>query len=117
MFCKKCGKEIKDGELFCPSCGHKVGEDVKEVSSNNGSKFGWGLLGFFIPLAGLILFIVWFNDAENKLKGKAAGIGALISTCSSLLISVIWYVIRIIIIIGAAANRPEFSSLLSLFII
>ena len=24
MFCKKCGKELKDGVLFCTSCGQKV---------------------------------------------------------------------------------------------
>lgn len=24
MFCKKCGKKIKDGILFCPHCGQKV---------------------------------------------------------------------------------------------
>ncbi len=24
MFCKKCGKELKDGALFCTSCGQKV---------------------------------------------------------------------------------------------
>ena len=24
MFCKKCGKQIKDGMLFCSSCGTKV---------------------------------------------------------------------------------------------
>lgn len=24
MFCKNCGKELKDGALFCTGCGHKV---------------------------------------------------------------------------------------------
>ena len=41
-----------------------------------GSKFGWGVLGFFIPLVGLILFLVWKND--KKKAAKASGIGALI---------------------------------------
>ena len=24
MFCRKCGKQIKDGILFCPYCGQKI---------------------------------------------------------------------------------------------
>lgn len=27
MYCKNCGKEIKDGSLFCTSCGAKIEED------------------------------------------------------------------------------------------
>lgn len=30
MFCKKCGKELKDGAKFCPYCGTKVEEKPKE---------------------------------------------------------------------------------------
>ena len=29
-----------------------------EVTTETGSKFGWGVLGFFFPLVGLILFLV-----------------------------------------------------------
>lgn len=29
MKCKKCGKEIQDGQKFCPSCGSKVKEDSR----------------------------------------------------------------------------------------
>ena len=31
MFCKNCGKQLKDNAKFCNECGHKVGEDVTEV--------------------------------------------------------------------------------------
>ena len=41
------------------------------------STAGWAVLGFFFPLVGLILFLVW-NTVENKAKGKSAGKGALI---------------------------------------
>lgn len=45
------------------------------VDDNGG--FLWGLLGFCIPLVGLILFLVW-KDTKPK-SSKAAGIGALVS--------------------------------------
>ncbi len=44
--------------------------EVKKAS------FGWAVLGFFIPLIGIILFAVW-NKTEPE-KAKNAGIGALV---------------------------------------
>lgn len=44
MFCKKCGNQLKEGELFCPNCGQKkeeVNESVvinKEVVNSDNSK-------------------------------------------------------------------------------
>ena len=40
-------------------------------------RFGWGLLGFLLPLVGLILFLVWKKDkpANAKIAGKGALIG------------------------------------------
>ena len=29
MFCEQCGTELKEGGLFCISCGHKQGEPVR----------------------------------------------------------------------------------------
>ena len=37
---------------------------------------GWGILGFFIPIVGLILYIVWYKTKPKC--AKQAGIGALI---------------------------------------
>jgi peptidyl-prolyl cis-trans isomerase B (cyclophilin B) len=38
--------------------------------------FGWGVLGFFIPIVGLVLFLVW-RQAKPK-TAKAVGVGALV---------------------------------------
>lgn len=67
------------------------------------STFGWGVLGFFIPLVGLILFLVWKQPMDAP-KGKTAGIGALIGVGA-------WILFYIIIIaIGAAigASQPGY---------
>lgn len=55
------------------------------VVDNGG--FGWGFLGFLIPLVGLILFLVW-KDTKPK-TAKAAGIGALVSVILSVVLSII----------------------------
>jgi len=49
--------------------------------------FGWAVLGFFVPLAGLILWIVW--KTERPLSAKKAGIGALVSVLASVVLTII----------------------------
>lgn len=49
---------------------------VTTSETKEGSSFGWGVLGFFIPIVGLILFLVWMKTKTKA--SKAAGIGALI---------------------------------------
>ena len=51
--------------------------------SNDSGSFGWAVLGFFIPLVGLILWLVW-KDTKPK-SAKMAGIGALVGVGISLL--------------------------------
>ena len=61
------------------------GSDVHGgIDSGN---IGWGVLGCCIPLAGLILFLVW-KDQKPK-TAKMAGIGALISVAGGIIIYVL----------------------------
>ena len=80
-FCEKCGKELKEGDVFCPKCGTSVlFEEKKKKGDNEGLGTASTVLGilsivfslliniFVIPLAlvGLILGIV--NKAQNGRK-------------------------------------------------
>lgn len=38
MFCPNCGKEIKDGDLFCGECGFKIDDSNVEIESNERNK-------------------------------------------------------------------------------
>lgn len=69
-----------------------------EVTTETGSKFGWGVLGFFIPLVGLILFLVWLKTKPKS--AKASGIGALIGFIVGLLLTVVSIVIFFTILGG-----------------
>ena len=72
-FCRNCGKEIDDRAAVCIHCG--VAQNKVEGEDKGG--FLWGLLGCCVPVAGLILFLMW---KETKPKtAKAAGIGALVA--------------------------------------
>ena len=56
---------------------------------------GFAVLGFFIPVVGLILYLVWKD--QTPLKARSAGKGALISV----IVTVAFYLLMIIIV---AAN-------------
>lgn len=100
MKCEKCGMELMGSETICPGCGTVINEmndtvngekdSIKENTSDNGG-FVWGLLGFFIPLVGLILYLVWKN--EKPKTAKAVGLGALIS----FIINIVFLIVSIIL--------------------
>ena len=73
-FCTNCGAQIDDNAVVCTSCGTAQNNTPAVVDKGG---FGWGLLGWCIPIVGLILFLVW-KDTKPK-TAKAAGIGALVS--------------------------------------
>lgn len=96
MYCKNCGKEINNDAEFCPYCGSSTNANNNIPNMNNQNSnpadtgsAGWAVLGFFIPIVGLILYLVW-RDTEPK-NAKMAGKGALISA--------IVYVVLIIILL------------------
>lgn len=67
-------------------------------NANDKGGFLWGLLGFCIPIVGLILFLVWKDSKPNS--GKAAGIGALVSV----ILGVVSYILMAILGIGLVAS-------------
>ena len=77
MYCTECGAKLEENSDVCLNCGKVIKNTQPEVTES-GSTFAWGILGFFIPLVGLILFFV-LNNTKPK-AAKSAGIGALIST-------------------------------------
>lgn len=72
---------------------------------------GWGVLGFFFPVVGLILFLVWKDDHPARSKG--AGIGALVSVILYV-VFIILYVIIIVIAAGSAGYYAAAPALLFL---
>lgn len=67
---------------------------------DNGS-FGWAVLGFFIPIAGLILYLVW--RTEKPLSARRAGIGALVSA----IVGAVLTVLLIIVEVAILAHMPS----------
>lgn len=68
-----------------------------QQTSSEGSTAGWGILGFFIPIVGFILWLIWKD--EHPARAKSAGIGCLVSICLGV-VGVILYVIIFFVLLG-----------------
>jgi small-conductance mechanosensitive channel len=79
-----------------------------QVSANYEQKpsFGWGVLGFFVPIAGLILYLIWKD--EKPLTARLAGKGALISVIVSVVLWIIYFVIIAIVLGGSFAALSSY---------
>ena len=91
-YCRNCGAEINEYALTCPKCGAQQRSESSPAPSDEGG-FLWGLLGCCIPIAGLILFLVWKDTKPNT--AKAAGIGALVCVGSYVLLYALAFVVGI----------------------
>ena len=87
-YCQKCGTELMDEAVVCPSCGCA---QAKSAAENDSSSFGWAFLGFCIPLVGLILWLVWRDT--TPLRAKSAGKGALVSVIVSIVLWILYFVL------------------------
>ncbi len=97
MYCKNCGSEIANDCKVCPHCGQVVNASIGQKSNynpQNESTIGWAILGFFLPLVGLILYLAWQSEYPKKAKsaGKGALVGFIFSIASSILSYVIFFV-------------------------
>ena len=59
MYCKNCGRAVDDNSLYCYNCGVRLDNTSSENISEDNSSFGFAVLGFFIPIAGFILFLIY----------------------------------------------------------
>ncbi|MDH5017272.1 zinc-ribbon domain-containing protein [Limosilactobacillus fermentum] len=79
-YCPNCGKQVDPKAVFCPYCGVSLpsssSSSTPATTTDDTGSAWWGVLGFFIPVAGLVLYIVWHNSEPKN--AKSAGIGALI---------------------------------------
>ena len=92
MFCRNCGKEINDQAVVCVHCGCSVQANANVgVVQNDAPSTGMAVLGFFIPLAGLIIWLI--NKDTKPLMAKSAGKGALIGFIVSMVFSIIYGVV------------------------
>ena len=74
MFCRHCGKELPQNTSACPDCGTKVKKYTpKKATRPDKKSLLHTVIGFFFPVIGLILYLIWMED--YPLRAKSAGKG------------------------------------------
>ena len=97
MYCQFCGKQVNDDADFCINCGRQLNgrpAAAKTVAENDSSSFGFALLGFLIPLVGLILYFVY--DDKRPKRAKSVGKGALVGVITQVVLAVAVFVASIV---------------------
>lgn len=95
-YCRNCGFQLHDQAVVCPQCGAQ--QNVGVNAAKDTGSIGWALLGCCVPIAGLIMFLIW-KDEQPK-NAKMAGIGALVSVALTVVFYVIYFVL--IVVFGVA---------------
>jgi|SRR5690554_4622360 len=86
-YCSNCGNQVNENQDVCLNCGVSLKPKVTQKYEKEGPTGGWALLGFFFPLIGLILYLLWTDVRPNA--AKSAGKGALIGVITGVIVSVI----------------------------
>lgn len=107
MYCSYCGQEIDDKAAVCVHCGRSV-KAASSPEKTDGSSAGLAVLGFFIPIVGLILYLVMEKD--QPLRAKSAGKGALIGFITDCVVSLVSA------IVSAISAGAMFSSIFAMLL-
>lgn len=99
-YCRYCGKEVYDDAVICVNCGRDISEKAVQKDTGN---VGWAFLGFFVPIVGLILYLIWKD--ERPKDAKRAGIGALISVAVGIAVSILYLIFFFILIAGFSTTN------------
>ena len=113
VFCSGCGQELSPDENYCSVCGKQRtmpaqgAQPVFQQQVNpqmgyvqDAPSGGMTALGFFFPIVGLILYLVWKDQTPLKAHsaGKGALIGVIVWTALSVILAILAYVIPLLIL-------------------
>lgn len=66
MYCKKCGKELRQGDTYCSGCGQKVTDNPASSSGEDHTKIG--CLVWLVIILAIAFFVTNRNDKADATK-------------------------------------------------
>lgn len=94
MYCKNCGRTVDDTSSYCNNCGARIDNKPNADVSEDNSNLGFAILGFFIPIVGLILFLIY--EEKKPKRAKSAGKGALIGFITEIVLAIILVILSVV---------------------
>ena len=96
MYCKYCGKSIDDDSKYCVNCGNNMNNNFGGTISGDAPSKAFAILGFFVPIVGLILYAIF--ETKQPQRAKSAGKGALIGFITKVVICIVSVILYIIFV-------------------
>lgn len=94
MYCKNCGRIVDDTSSYCNNCGARIDNKPNADASEDSLSLGFAIFGFFIPIVGLILFLI-YKEKKPK-RAKSAVKGALIGFITEIVLAIILVILYVV---------------------
>lgn len=94
MYCKNCGRTVDDTSSYCNNCGARIDNKPNADASEDSLSLGFAILGFFIPIVGLILFLIY--EEKKPKRAKSAVKGALIGFITEIVLAIILVILSVV---------------------
>lgn len=94
MYCKNCGRTVDDTSSYCNNCGARIDNKPNADVSKDNSNLGFAIFGFFIPIVGLILFLIY--EEKKPKRAKSAVKGALIGFITEIVLAIILVILYVV---------------------
>lgn len=94
MYCKNCGRPVDDTSSYCNNCGARIDNKPNADASEDSLSLGFAIFGFFIPIVGLILFLIY--EEKKPKRAKSAVKGALIGFITEIVLAIILVILSVV---------------------
>lgn len=94
MYCKNCGRTVDDTSSYCNNCGARIDNKPNADVSEDNSNLGFAIFGFFIPIVGLIIFLIY--EGKKPKRAKSAVKGALIGFITEIVLAIILVILYVV---------------------
>lgn len=94
MYCKNCGRTVDDTSSYCNNCGARIDNKPNADVSEDNSNLGFAIFGFFIPIVGLIIFLIY--EEKKPKRAKSAVKGALIGFITEIVLAIILVILYVV---------------------
>lgn len=115
MYCKNCGQKQRNDATYCTECGEPLepkyyggaqpSAEGRYTAPDDSSSVAMGILGFLIPLVGLILGLVYYD--ERPKRAKSAFKGTCIRVVVNFVVGIIFSVLTLTGSLMIMKNIPE----------
>lgn len=94
MYCKNCGRPVDDTSSYCNNCGARIDNKPNADASEDSLSLGFAIFGFFIPIVGLIIFLIY--EGKKPKRAKSAVKGALIGFITEIVLAIILVILYVV---------------------